>query len=211
MKAYFSLWIVSFLLLGFSVFSDVVEPGMKSVDYCFQVENVSDFPDYVFVAYFQEPVGGHAVIGAGKCVSFYKFGNPKIYAIKKSDFNTNAIGKDRDQEKDYFTNNPKLIPSELTIRSVGNVKVSNPLEKVVDVIKIVSLSETKLVLIKSKVFYTYTNGTIEERPYLDQNQRPEPSKMAVLPLDGSQIWGLLLSILSLLSIGIIFIRRRLRK
>lgn len=196
------------------VSADILEPGMKEIDYCFQVENIKDYPEYVFLSYFQEPVGGHKVINQGDCVSFYKFSNPTIYAIKKSDFNENEIGSSDEEEKNYFQNNKKLIASGLSIKSIGSVKVSDPRQKIVDVYKIESLDSASLKISPLKVIYTYTDGTSEEKIYQSQPnntetpQRPESSKKISWL---SMIWYIVLPLVALVIIITIIIYRRTKK
>jgi hypothetical protein len=199
------------------VSADILEPGMKEIDYCFQVENIKDYPEYVFLSYFQEPVGGHKVINQGDCVSFYKFSNPTIYAIKKSDFNENEIGSTDEEEKNYFQNNKNLIASGLSIKSVGSVKISDPRQEVIDVYKIESLDSTSLKIIPLKVIYKYTDGTSEEKIYPSQPsstetpKRPEPSNKTSILRWFSIIWYLILPLIALIIIIAILIYRRTKK
>jgi len=195
------------------VSADIIEPGMKEVDYCFQVENIKDYPEYIFLSYFQEPVGGYKVINQGDCVSFYKFSNPTIYAIKKDDFNENEIGSTDEEEKNYFQNNKNLIASGLSIKSIGSVKESDPRQEVIDVYKIDSLDSTSLKISPLKVIYKYTDGTSEEKIYQSQPnstetpQRPEPSKKITWL---NMIWYIVLPLTALIII-IILIYRRTKK
>jgi hypothetical protein len=216
-KLFIFLGLALTFLIPSIVSADILEPGMKEIDYCFQVENIKDYSEYVFLSYFQEPVGGHKVINQGDCVSFYKFSNPTIYAIKKGDFNENEIGSTDEQEKNYFQNNKKLIASGLSIKSIGSVKENDPRQKVVDVYKIESLDSTSLKIIPLKVIYTYTDGTSEEKIYQSQPnstetpKRPEPSKKTSLPYWFSIIWYIVLPLVALVIIIAILIYRRTKK
>ncbi|MCX6811470.1 MAG: hypothetical protein NT039_02140 [Candidatus Berkelbacteria bacterium] len=216
-KLFIFLGLALTFLVPSIVSADILEPGMKEIDYCFQVENIKDYSEYVFLSYFQEPVGGHKVINQGDCVSFYKFSNPTIYAIKKGDFNENEIGSTDEQEKNYFQNNKKLIASGLSIKSIGSVKENDPRQKVVDVYKIESLDSALLKIFPLKVIYTYTDGTSEEKIYQSQPnstetpKRPEPSKKTFLPYWFSIIWYIVLPLIALIIIIAILIYRRTKK
>lgn len=216
-KLFIFLGLALILLIPSIVSADILEPGMKEVDYCFQLENIKNYPEYVFLSYFQEPVGGHKVINQGDCVSFYKFSNPTIYAIKRSNFNENEIGSTDEEEKNYFQNNKELIASGLNIKSIGSVKENDPRQEVIDVYKIDSLDSTSLKISPLKVIYKYTDGTSEEKIYQSQPnstatpQRPESSRKTSLPYWFSIIWYIALPLVALIIIIAILISRRKKK
>jgi hypothetical protein len=81
--------------------ADVLTPGFHGISVSNQIENINDFPDYVFVS------GGS--IGTGMCPlqiinntgrigSYYKFCSVFVYAIPKSKFNETKI-EDMNSEK----------------------------------------------------------------------------------------------------------------
>ncbi len=208
-------WII---LLGLMMFvapimasADFVMPGEKQIDYCFQISNLGDYPAYSFVAYFQDPMGGHEIINKNECVSFYKFSSPKIYAIKSANLIGVTIPTENVAEKSFFATNKYLIASDLKIQSTSFVAVNDPLEKIVDVFKIVSLSAGTFVMEKEKAIYTYADGTTEEKTYVDQNVMPERTKTALLPWWFEKFWFVIVPIAALAVIIVVLVIRRLRK
>lgn len=195
------------LLLALAVFvslsqlasADVMTPGTKYIDWCYEVSNVNDYPDYVFI-YNDERVSGHGIINDGDCFNFYKLGLTSIYAIKKSDFNEGELNRE------YFSeNNTKLIRSNLQVSAFGSVKSSDPLEKAVVTLKVNSLSGDNLEIQKDKITYTYKDGTSEVKVFSDQNINPEPSKKAF------QYWYIIVPVVAIILISAILLFRRMKK
>lgn len=203
-------------VLIFSVFpqavsADIIPTGYKGVGYCFEISNIENYLDYTFIAYFQEPMGGHKVITKDECVSFYKFSNPTIYAIKNSDFNEADIGSEYENEKTYFSSNPNLLSSDIEIKSISTIPDNDPRNKIVDVLEITSLSENNFALAKSKVVYTYTDGTTEEKTYTNQNTRPEASRQPILPWWFAKLWYIIIPLIAVLIFVAILLIRKFRK
>ncbi len=198
------------VLLPSVVLADVIFPGpnlYKSVGYCFEISNIDDYPDYTFIAHPLAVGTGHKIIKQGDCISFYKFSRPTVYAIKNTDFDKNSIGTGYENEKNYFETNTKLIPSGIEISSIGYIDSNNPLKSAVDVFSIVSLTDNGLEIEKSKVIYTYTDGTTEEKAYL-HDTRPEPSRKLFVPSWFTEFWYIILPILAAIVIVIILLLRR---
>lgn len=197
-------------VLVFSVFpqavqADLIIPGTKSVNWCYEISNINDYPDYVFV-FNEERVTGHKVVNQGDCFGFYKIGLTSIYAIKKTGFNESELNREFFEE-----NNPKLIKSNIQLNAFGSVEENDPLQKAVITLDIQSLSENNFNIQKSKVTYTYTDGTTEEKVFQSQEVMPEPSKTAILPWWFAKFWYIILPIVAIVLIGIIFLIRRLKK
>ena len=205
------LFCLIFILIPSIVTADLIAPGTKYVYYSFKISNMDEYPEYTFIAYFQNPVGGHEVIEQGESISFYKFSNPKIYAIKKSDFNEEDIGTDDLEEKEYFENNTKLIPSEIVIYSVSSASLNDPVEKITDILEIVNLDDNNLEIRYSKVQYTYVDETTEELDYQTDDIRPEPSKEGIMPMLFARFWYVILPIMALVAIALILVLRKRRK
>jgi len=199
------------------VLADVIPVGYKGVGYCFEVSNMEDYPEYVLISYIGEPMGGHKVIEQGECVRFYKHSRPTVYAIKRIDFNETEIGGGYNEteieyyenEEIYFESNQNLIPSHIEIRPMNLLPENDQREKVVDVLEIVSLSENNFELIKSKVIYTYEDGTIEEIPYENQETRPDSPREPILPWWFSKLWYIVLPLVAITAI--ILLIRKYRK
>ena len=197
-------------VLVFSVFPQVVSadlmiPGTKSVNWCYEISNINDYTNYVFV-FNEERVTGHEVINQGDCFSFYKIGLTSIYAIPKTEFNESELNREFFEE-----NNPKLIKSNIQLNAFGSVQENDPLQKAVITLDVQSLSENSFDIQKSKVTYTYTDGTSEEKVFQSQGTMPEPSKTAILPWWFAKFWYVILPIVAIALIGIILLIRRLKK
>ena len=174
------------------VYADILMPGTKGVGYCFEISNMGDYPDYVFVT-SGNLVGGMQRITPGKCVSFYKFNVQEIYAFEKNeferfselvgytgevyeriDYNLSLAMQYVEQEHEGF------YVSDIEIKGYGTVDENNPLDSVEDVFAIKSLAGNKLEIEKTAVKYTYTDGKTETKPYAN-GKRPLPSRKVYLP------------------------------
>jgi len=60
---------------------------------------------------------------------------------------------------------------------------------------------------KSKVIYTYTDGTSQEKIFNDQNTTPEPSSKSDW---GSGLWYIVLPVLAVIVIAVIIISRKFK-
>lgn len=121
-----------------------------------------------------------------------------------------ALLKIRDDEfMNFFGGN--LVKSNLQISAFGLVQENDPLQKAVIILNIASLTENNLNIQKSKVTYTYTDGTSEEKVFQSQEIMPKPSKTAILPWWFAKFWYVILPIVAIILIGIILLLRRLKK
>ena len=210
-KEFILLFCCIFLIFVFTasmVSADLIVPGTKSISYCFKISNVDEYPDYTFIVYFRNPVGGYEIIEQDECISFYKFSNPKIYAIKTSDFNEKDIGTNDIEEMDYFENNTKLIPSEIEIHSLSAVSLNDPVDGIADILEIISLDEDNLEIKYSKVQYTYFDKSTEELMYQEDDIRPEPQEKSIYPMFFWRFWYLILPLLAAVIIGLIVLIRK---
>lgn len=205
------------LILPLTVQADVVDIGQKSVVYCVQIENIRNYPDYVFVLY---PVvlQGIMVIEPGECTGFYKFGEPSIFAVKKSLFDEDQIALD--QEKNVTPKN--LIPSGIKVqRYTKPVLRNDPLEEVHDVFEIKSISDTELKLVPSKVVYIYEDGGREERPFeftyahptgeKVNYHHPEPARSGDSPWWMERFWHIVVPVAAVVVMGVVILIQHRKK
>ncbi len=210
------LFALALLLALPAAFADVLFPGEKSVGYCFEISNIGEYPGYAFVASFYGANGGYNVAEEGECVGFYKFDRATVYAIKKEKFDeidfTDVEKLEKIKEEGYFEKNKDFVPSGIEIHhGQSTVAETDPLEKTVDVLEIVSLSETGFNLKKSKVIYAYLGGFVEEKVYTSQDERPPRSLGAILPAWFTAFWVITFPITALIIIGLILLYRRRKK
>lgn len=212
MKGKLIISIIFLLILSSTLpiaFADVIEPGMKTVDFNYRVSNIDNYPDYVFLAH-GIPAPTIEIINSSD-FGFYKLSTVSIYAIRKSDFNENQFkNMDNSEIDNFFNNNPKLVKSDLVLKgSYGTVGIDNPLEDITVILEIESVDQNNLKIKKSKAIYAYTDGIPEEKIFTDQNTTPEPSRKSL----SYEIFGLLyiiIPILAIITIALILIARKYR-
>ena len=211
MRARFRLAIAAIGLLTLvpgAVRADVIPPGQRSVQYCFEIANAAAFPDYVLVAALIP--SGHQVITGGECTGLYR--GATIYAMKRSDYNPAAIPQEGQAQRAFFASSPQVIRPGVQVNALRTVAQGDPRTAVADVLTIAALTDTALDLGFTGVRYTFNNGTTQEIPYQEQGQRPEPSAVApVAQLTSRAIsfaWFALLPLAALIAIGAIIILRR---
>ena len=192
----------------FSIFpqamsADLIIPGTKSVNWCYEISNINDYPDYVFVF---KGVTDYGIINQRDCFNFYKNGLASIYAIQKTEFDKNELNREF-----FKRNSSKLIKSNIQLNAFGLVQKDDPLQKVVITLDILSLSKNNFDIQKSKVTYTYADGTSEEKVFQSQETMPKQSKITTLPWQFAKFWYVILPIVAIVLINIIFLIRRLKK
>jgi hypothetical protein len=188
-KLIFLLCIILLTTLS-TVIADILPMGYKSVEYCFRISNQKDYPNYTFYAHpilFNEN-GGYKLIKENECISFYKLVIPQIYAIKTSIFNEFALHGGLNEDGEFDIQFAYNIPSNINISSAFQIRKDSPIIGITDVIKIISINDSNLILEKSEVEYTYSGGEIETIAYLNQDTRPEPSKIPFTPEWMRQLW-----------------------
>jgi len=203
------------IVLSPMVLADVLPVGFKGIDYCFQISNIDDYPDYTFIIspaiHPEGGLWGHNVVEETECIRTYKISRPKLYAIKTVKFDESEIEPGYESINTYFESNRDLIKSDIEIKQVTAVPGNNPLTGMVDVLDIVHLSEDSLGVRKSKAIYTYEDGTREEKLYIDQDKRPKQSKNAILPWWFALYWYIIIPIIAVLAIIIIFLINKFKK
>lgn len=193
----------------FSIFSrvvsaDILLPGEKPVNWCYEISNINDYPNYVFI--FNHEYRGPKVVNQGDCFNFYKFGSNGIYAIPKADFNEGELNIESFGETE-----PSLIKSNIQLDDIGPLKENDPLQAVVVTLRIQSLSGDIFDIQKSKVTYTYTDGMSEEKVFQSQEIMPKPSRTAVFPWWFARFWYVILPMLAIVLTGVVLLARRLKK
>lgn len=191
------------ILVSFSsvAYADVIEPGMKNVKLYYQVSNIQDYPDYVFLIH-GDPSPSLEIINSSK-FSFYKLSTVSIYALNKKDFNEINLKTMDDLEiQNVFKNNHDVIKSDIVLRGASKtVSISNPLEEMLITLNIESINDTGMNIKKSKVTYRYNDGSVQEELFKDQNSIPEPSKKNDLDNNLFYVAIPLLAIIALIIIG----------
>jgi hypothetical protein len=195
------------LLLAFSSVSygDVIDPGMKNVEIYYQVSNIQNYPDYVFLIH-GNPSPSLEIINSNE-FTFYKFSTVSIYAISKTNFNENELkNMNESQAQNFLKTDSSIIKSDLTLHeSSKTVNNNNPLEKILITLNINSIDNETMNVTKSKVTYTYNDGSVQEETFIDQNSIPEPSKNST-SLGNDNVFYIVLPLIAILALGVIIIR-----
>jgi hypothetical protein len=203
----FLLILVLFMACG-NCWADVVEPGNKEISLSYQILNINDYPDYVFL-FHGTPEPAFQVINDSE-FSFYKFSQISIYAMKKSDFNLSELEKMNYTQRDsFFENDNRLIKSNISLNgSYGTVAQNNPLENAKIVLEIESINENQMIINKKYITYYFENGSSEKVNFNNQKIIPQPP---INNSSGFPIYYLILSIaltLILISLILFIIRKK---
>ncbi len=160
--------LILFIFVFSSVVSgDVIGPGQKSIDWSYELRNTSGDSGYVF--FLSDPIPGNEdpseIIEPGEKFSFYYNGKPKIYAIKKDQFNRSGLGS-------LSADDPRLIHTGAKLYPSANVFVTSSLKSVETILKVKEISGDSMVIDKV-VMYDF--GFYSEKRTFDGKEKPSPS------------------------------------
>lgn len=185
-----------------SVSADVINPGEKEVPLYYQITNINSYQDYVFLLH-GNPSPSLLLLNSSE-FGFYKLSTATIYAFPKSDFNNSQLNST--EQDDFFKNNSKLIPSNLTLEgSLGTVNQTSSLQKVLVELEITSINQTALKIKKTRAIYYYQNGSTKTVNFTDQNVTA-PSDTPTNTTD--LLWYFLLPLVAVVAILLLVLRRR---
>lgn len=171
------LYLITFFLITIffisPAFADVIEPGKKVITFNYQLTNIQDYPDYVFVLH-GTPGPTLQVLNSSE-FSFYKLSTGYIYAIPSSVFNPFNWDKMNDTEvEEFLRNDSRVARSNLSLEGLyGSVNMANPLESALVLLRIDSIQGNNLKIQRTKVIYGYSGGQKIEKTFQNQNQTPE--------------------------------------
>jgi hypothetical protein len=210
-KLIFLFFIISLFLVS-SVSADMIPAGQKYVKYTFEIENIGDYPEYLFFLYGKPMVNGFP-IEVGEELFFYKLASPRIYAIQKDNFNAEEFEeiikpKNHPLWDNYFSKEHQFIKSDLKLKNYGLVSEFDPLVSAKDILKIAHLSEEGFIVVKDTVVYTYKDGMAEVKEY--NTMDPSPSRTTILPswtMPAVIITAFLLSLVALILMIYLVVRR----
>ncbi len=187
------------------VYGDVLEPGKKTVPIYYVLENIDDYPGYVFLLH-GNPSPDFQILNSSS-FTFYKFSVASIYAVNQSDFNPEVLkSMDSSQLDAYFQNDSRVLNSNLKLEAIyDTVSDTNPLENATIMLKVVSLDENSLKINKDRVVFGYNDGQTEEKSFMDQNNTPSAPTT-----EGNLYWYYLVPILAVVAILLVLLHRRYR-
>lgn len=204
-KKYLIIFLIISLFSVPSAFADVIQPGEKAIIYDYQLTNIQDYPDYVFILHGM-PSPTMEILSSSE-FNFYKLSTCSIYAIKKSDFNKINWTKMNETEVELFLmNDSRVARSNLELEGqYGSVSIDNPLESALILLRINSIQGNNLEIQKTKIVYGYNNGQHKEAKFQNQNQTPEPSTQNSLT---SYIYYLVVPIIAAIILIYIIAKRK---
>ena len=185
-----------------TVYGDVLEPGKKTVPIYYVLENINDYPDYVFLLH-GNPSPDFQILNSSP-FTFYKFSVASIY-VNQSQFQpAELMAMNSNQLDNYFQNDSRVLNANLQLESIyRTVSDTDPLENATIMLKVVSLDDNGLEIKKDRIIFGYNDGQSEEKSYVEQNTTPEaPTE----PLN--LYWYYLRPILAAVIILIILLYRR---
>lgn len=186
--------------------ADVINPGEKNVPFSYQLSNIQDYPDYVFILH-GTPNPSMEVLNSSE-FSFYKLSTCSIYAVPRDVINSVKLDQmDDTQVEKFLKNDTRVARSNLTLDgSYGTINVADPLDSALIVLKINSVQGGNLDIQKEKIIYRCNNGQRVEKLFQSQNQTPEPTNP--LPSWDYYIYFIVLPILALGVILFIILKKR---
>jgi hypothetical protein len=184
------------------VYGDVINPDQKQIDYYYQIININNYPDYVFLIH-GNPTPSFMVLNSSQ-FNFYKFSTVNIYAVSKSDFNQGVLENMSDVEiENYFTNNKRVLKSHLELEGTyATVERYNSLEKVGVELEITNLNQTNFEIKKTRAKFYYVTGEVKTINFQNQNTTPPPGTSL------GDMWYYILPIIAFTAIILMVIRRR---
>ncbi len=139
--------------------ADVLNPGYKPLSFCYEIENIQDYPNHLFFL-FEARIGNSIdQIKSGDCLGFYKLGDATFYAIEKDDFDEEAFLED---QYAYFQDNTNALPGSYKPQPYGNVLEGDPLEKIETILEITELNADRFELeeIETIEHFSESDGSI---------------------------------------------------
>lgn len=133
------------------VFADAIADGKKIPESCFKVENVADFPDYVFLAYYSPNESGPneptlTVMTPNKCISAYIFPAPTLYALTQEDYAAADLSDPASlvEQEDVLIKATTGLPS-----GRGQIDEDDPRERIIYVYTIKEVNDQGITLEQS--------------------------------------------------------------
>jgi len=170
---YFTILVLCLLapVIILPVSADVIFPVE---DYCFQLTNISQYPDYVFIVYPSTIETGYTIIGEGECYRLkHSDPSPSLYAVKKIEFERTHIG-DNENARSLNVNSAPFIPSDYSFNTfdINTPSQTLNLQEVREDYNIESIDNSHLFVKVTGCTYYYKDGTSKFFSYNSTTSRP---------------------------------------
>jgi hypothetical protein len=169
-------WCVVASLISIALFSsglaDILIKGEKNYNYEYNITNIKDYPDYVFLTssvihrwqYTSIINSTTGLFGGG-----YKLDSFRLHAAAASDFDKELFFRQRDQYNpesvnctEYCQNNTQIATSNLTFPVAISLNESMGVDRIDVYLKIDDITNESLNISRTRTQYYYQNGTVEE-------------------------------------------------
>lgn len=171
-------WCAVALLISIALISsgsaDVKIEGMRDHYYDYNITNIKDYPDYVFLTssvIYKWEYASLVNRTTGLFSGGYKLDNFRLHAIAASDFDSGKFFRQRDKNNpesinctEYCQNNSKMVTADLTLPVAISLNESMGVERIEVLLKIDDITNESLNISRTRTQYYYQNGTVEEHP-----------------------------------------------
>lgn len=163
-------------LISIALFSsglaDILIKGEKNYNYEYNITNINDYPDYVFLTssvihkweYTSIINSTTGLFGGG-----YKLDRFRLHAIAASDFDRDLFFSQRDQYNpervnctEYCQNNSQIATANLALPVAISLNESMGVDRIEVFLKIDDITNESLNISRTGMQYYYQNGTVKE-------------------------------------------------
>ena len=163
--------------------ADVLPPDESPVNYCFKINNIDKYSDYLIVAHTKSERSdfpqSNKLLDSENCLGLNGYREyAEVYALKKSEINLeeDVISKQTgDEIKDFESKKSKLIPALQKIRPIRTMKGIYQIDRVAKYYEISEINDRYLRLKNHSITYIYKNNKSETKAYIDEDKFPLPS------------------------------------
>lgn len=215
MKTIIIIFVLLFTYLTAStVFSDVLPEGKKRIPFYFKIENASEFPDYVIIAYPINPSNGvpmaeYEFIDSAKSIyTSCKYLFPAIYSLEKEKFNKDefdSIAAMQNDDLDYLKELGDYLKQNFTKLTVATgetlIDEDSPVVKTTAVYTL-GIKDGVLSLVNTQMVYENKDGSTT----IDDDSE---TGSIINDSDSFSAWYLALPFVSLVAIvAVVIIKRK---
>ncbi len=157
MKKYF-VFVVLLILIFPLINADIIMPGEKRINIENKIDNLNEFPDYVFISVGTEGAGLwmcpiKIIESEGIIQEYHKYCYISIYAISKGNFNQTLIGRINNESKDYdeILELFDSIPKQKVIENVRSYKTIPKISIVKDISNFYEIDLSKVKIKPDKI------------------------------------------------------------